>query len=139
MMYVAQGMVMTAGGVEFVTLQQDRLTTVLHRYGGRLLSLRLGLAYPLARRGRTGLTVSMYALVVFILTFITSISFMIDKQVDTATADVSGGAQVFVTSSDANPISTAALTRTPSVSMVAPLSRVEASFALANSPDEPYL
>jgi hypothetical protein len=66
------------------------------------LSLRLGLAYPLARRGRTGLTVAMYALVVFILTFITSISFMIDKQVDTATADVSGGAQVFVRSSEAN-------------------------------------
>jgi putative ABC transport system permease protein len=138
MMYVAQGMVMTAGGVVFATLQQDRLTKVLHRYGGRLLSLRLGLAYPLARRGRTGLTVSMYALVVFILTFITSISFMIDKQVDTATVEVSGGAKVLATSSDANPISTAALTRTPGVAMVAPLSQVDASFALANSPDEHF-
>jgi putative ABC transport system permease protein len=138
MMYVAQGMVMTAGGVAFVTLQQDRLATALRRFGARVLPLRLGLAYPLARRGRTGLTVSMYALVVFILTFITSISFMIDKQVDTASANASGGAQVLVDSSAANPVSTSALTQTPGVAMVAPLSKVDASFALENSPDEHF-
>jgi putative ABC transport system permease protein len=138
MMYVAQGVVMTAGGVAFVTLQQDRLTNALRRFGGRLLALRLGLAYPLARRGRTGLTVAMYALVVFILTFITSISFMIDKQVSTASANVAGGAQVFVKSSDANPISVADLSWTPGVLMVAPLSQADASFALANSPEEHF-
>jgi putative ABC transport system permease protein len=138
MMYVAQGMVMTAGGVAFVTLQQDRLSSALHRFGSRVLALRLGLAYPLARPGRTGLTVSMYALVVFILTFITSISFMIDKQVSRATANVSGGARVFVRSSNANPISISALTRTPGVSMVAPLAQAEATFSLANSPDEHF-
>jgi putative ABC transport system permease protein len=138
MMYVAQGIVMTAGGVAFVTLQQDRLGSALHRFGGRVLSLRLGLAYPLARRGRTGLTVAMYALVVFILTFITSISFMIDKQVSAATADVSGGARVFVRSSAANPVSISALTQAPGVAGVAPLSQSEASFALANSPEEHF-
>ena len=138
MMYVAQGVVMTAGGVAFATLQLDRLSSALQRFGGRVLSLRLGLAYPLARRGRTALTVSMYALVVFILTFITSIAFMIDKQVSTATASVSGGAKVFVRSSTANPISVAALTRTQGVAMVAPLSQSEASFALENAPDEHF-
>ena len=138
MMYVAQGIVMTAGGVAFVTLQQEHLTSALRRFGGRMLPLRLGLAYPLARRGRTGLTVSMYALVVFILTFITSISFMIDKQVTQATADVSGGAQVFVRSSAANPISPAALVRTPGVSMVAPLSPVDARFSLGNSTTDQF-
>lgn len=138
MMYVAQGIVMTAGGVAFVTLQQDRVSGALRRFGGRALALRLGLAYPLARRGRTGLTVSMYALVVFILTFITSISFMIDKQVTQATADVSGGAQVFVRSSAANPVSPAALIRTPGVSMVSPLSPVEARFTLEGSTDDHF-
>ena len=138
MMYVAQGIVMTAGGVAFVTLQQDRLTAALRRFGGRVLALRLGLAYPLARRGRTGLTVSMYALVVFILTFITAISFMIDKQVSTATASVSGRAKVFVRSSNANPVSISALARAPDVGMVAPLSQAQASFALANSPEEHF-
>jgi putative ABC transport system permease protein len=138
MVYVAQGIVMTAGGVAFVTLQQDRLGSALRRFGGRVLSLRLGLAYPLARRGRTGLTVAMYALVVFILTFITSISFMIDKQVSAATADVSGGAEVFVRSSAANPVSISALTQAPGVAGVAPLSQSEASFAFANSPEEHF-
>jgi len=138
MMYVAQGMVMTAGGVAFVTLQQDRLSGTLRRFGGRVLALRLGLAYPLARRGRTGLTVSMYALVVFILTFITSISFMIDKQVTTETANVSGGAQVYVRSSSANPISPAALVRTPGVSMIAPLAPVEARYTLEGSPTDNF-
>jgi putative ABC transport system permease protein len=80
----------------------------------------------------------MYALVVFILTFITSISFMIDKQVGKATADVSGGAQVFVRSSDANPISPAALIRTPGVSMVSPLAHIEARFTLENSTDDHF-
>lgn len=138
MMYVAQGVVMTAGGVAFVTMQQHRVTAALRRFGGRLLSLRLGLAYPLARRGRTGLTVSMYALVVFILTFITSIAYMIDNQVASATADVSGGAQVFVRSSAANPVSPAALVRTPGVLMVAPLAPVEARFTLENSTSDNF-
>ena len=87
MMYVAQGIVMTAGGVSLATLQLDRVGRGLRRFGGRALSLRLGLAYPLARPSRTGLTVSMYALVVFILTFITAISYMIDRQVTTASAE----------------------------------------------------
>jgi putative ABC transport system permease protein len=136
MLYVAQGMVMTAGGVAFVTLQQDRLGGVLRGFGRRALAFRLGLAYPLARRGRTGLTVAMYALVVFILTFITAISFMIDRQVATASADVAGGSQVFLRSSKANPVSAAALSRVDGVTMVAPLSQVDASFALDNAPDE---
>jgi putative ABC transport system permease protein len=132
-LYVVQGLVMTTGGVALVTLQQDRLGSGLQRFGGRALALRLGLAYPLARRSRTGLTVAMYALVVFILTFITSISHMIDRQVNTASADVSGGAQVYVTSSAANPIGIAALSRTPGVRLVAPLSQVDATFSLSGS------
>jgi putative ABC transport system permease protein len=63
---------------------------------------------------------------------------MIDKQVSTATASASGGAKVFVRSSTANPVSIAALTRTPGVSMVAPLSQTQASFALENSPEEHF-
>ena len=50
MMYVAQGIVMTAGGVALIILQQDRIGRGLRRFGGKALSLRLGLAYPLARR-----------------------------------------------------------------------------------------
>jgi putative ABC transport system permease protein len=79
MLFVVQGIVLTAAAVTLVSLQQDRLSRVLRRAtGGRSLSVRLGLAYPLARRSRTGLTIAMYALVVFILTFITSLAHMIN-------------------------------------------------------------
>jgi putative ABC transport system permease protein len=136
LMYVAQGMVMTAGGVVLLTLQQARMGRALRRLGRRALSLRLGLAYPLARRSRTGLTVAMYALVIFILTFITSISYMIDRQVETESAKVSGGAQVYVKSSDANPIGVADLARTPGVVLAAPLAQVEATYTLVSSSEE---
>jgi putative ABC transport system permease protein len=136
LMYVAQGIVMTAAGVALATLQLDRLARLLRRFGKRALAFRLGLAYPLARRGRTGLTVAMYALVVFILTFITAISHMIDQQVDSASAKASGGAQVLVTSSDASPISLSALMRTPGVSMAVPLPQVEAVYRMSTTPDE---
>ena len=80
-LFVVQGVVLTAAAVLLVSLQQDRLSRLLRSLtGGRSLSLRLGLAYPLARRSRTGLTIAMYALVVFILTFITSLAHMIDAR-----------------------------------------------------------
>jgi putative ABC transport system permease protein len=90
--YVFQGVALTGAGVLLVSQQQERIGALLRGLGrGRRLALRLGLAYPLARRSRTGLTVAMYALVVFILTFITSISHMIGGQVDTTTRRVRGG------------------------------------------------
>lgn len=122
MAYVLQGIVLTGAGVVLVTQQQERIGALLRRLGqGRRLALRLGLAYPLARRSRTGLTVAMYALVVFILTFITSISHMIGAQVDDETARVRGGFDVVVSSSPANPLSAAALARDTAVARVAPL------------------
>ena len=91
---------LTAAAVVLLSLQQDRVSRALRLVtGGRSLSLRLGLAYPLARRSRTGLTIAMYALVVFILTFITSLAHMIDQQVATATRDVQGGYSVILASS----------------------------------------
>ena len=91
MLYVVQGIVLTTAAVTLVSFQQERLSRALRFLtGGRSLSLRLGLAYPLARRSRTGLTIAMYALVVFILTFITSLAHMIDSEVDTATSERPG-------------------------------------------------
>ena len=106
MLYVVQGIVLTTAAVTLVSFQQERLSRALRFVtGGRSLSLRLGLAYPLARRSRTGLTIAMYALVVFILTFITSLAHMIDSEVDTATKHVQGGYSVIVSSSPSNPVS----------------------------------
>jgi putative ABC transport system permease protein len=129
MLYVLQGIVLTTAAVTLVSLQQERLSRALRFVtGGRSLSLRLGLAYPLARRSRTGLTIAMYALVVFILTFITSLAHMIDSEVDTATKHVQGGYNVIVSSSASNPVSPDRLASLDGVTHVAPLARTSGLF-----------
>lgn len=131
MLYVVQGVVLTVAAVTFVTLQLERVSRILAwASGGKSVALRLGLAYPLARRMRTALTVAMYALVVFILTFITSLAHMIDNEVATATRMVEGGYDVVVSSSSATPIAQAQLAALDGVTRVAPLRRATAHFRL---------
>ncbi len=132
MVWVAQGVTLTGAAVVLIAVQQERVAAGIRRFApGRGLALRLGLAYPLARRSRTGLTVAMYALVVFILTFITTLSAMIGGRVDTSTRKVAGGYDVVVSSSAANPIPLVKLADRPGVRAVAPLSTVTASFTRA--------
>jgi len=131
--YVVQGMVLVGGAVLLVALQQERIGSVIKRLGARGLALRLGLAYPLARRSRTALTVSMYALVVFILVFITTISHMIGAQAAHAKAGVRGSFGVVVSSSSSNPIRAADLMQMRGARAVAPLSTTTASFTVADT------
>jgi len=129
MLYVVQGVILTTSAVMFISFQQPRISRTLRFLtGGRSLSLRLGLAYPLARQSRTALTIAMYALVVFILTFITSLSHMIDRSVATATSHVKGGYAVVVRSSSANPLRAAQLASRDGVTKVAPLASTVAHF-----------
>jgi putative ABC transport system permease protein len=133
--YVVQGIVLTGSAVVFAALQQEHLAAVIGRFGGRALATRLGLAYPLARRSRTALTVAMYALVVFILTFITTLSHMIDAGAAQATDKVRGGYDVVVSSSTTNPIDRADLDRMPGVRAVAPLETTGVKFRVDGMKD----
>ena len=136
-LYVVQGIVLTAAAVALVSFEQERLSRVLRFLaGGRSLSLRLGLAYPLARRSRTGLTIAMYALVVFILTFITALAHMIDSQVDTATERVRGGYDVVLTSSGGNPVTPEVARAVDGVTRAAPLGRISGLFRVDGMPAE---
>ncbi len=137
MLYVVQGIVLTTAAVTLVSFQQERLSQALRFLtGGRSLSLRLGLAYPLARRSRTGLTIAMYALVVFILTFITSLAHMIDSEVDTATKHVQGGYSVILSSSPSNPVSVNQVASLDGVTHVAPLARTSGLFRVGEMDDD---
>jgi putative ABC transport system permease protein len=137
--WVTQGVTLTGAAVVLVAVQQERVAAAIRRVApGRGLALRLGLAYPLARRSRTGLTVAMYALVVFILTFITTLSAMIGGRVDASTAKVAGGYDVVVSSSAANPIPLARLRSQPGVRAVAPLSTVRPTFTRTGTPPTPW-
>jgi putative ABC transport system permease protein len=62
-----------------VIMQNDRvILSAISRLGGifrsRLSSIRLGIAYPGAARGRTGMTVAMFSLIVFSLVTIATIN-----------------------------------------------------------------
>ena len=137
MLYVVQGVVLTAAAVALVSFQQERLSRLLRLLtGGRSLSLRLGLAYPLARRSRTGLTIAMYALVVFILTFITALAHMIDSEIDSATANLRGGYHVVVDSSAANPVDVDEVAQIDGVVRVAPLARATGFFRVGEMTED---
>jgi putative ABC transport system permease protein len=123
MVFVAQGILLTGSAVALVSQNQDVIGAVLRRFGGgsRALALRLGLAYPLARRFRTGMTLAMYTLVIFTLTFITVFSHIISSQVQAFADGVGGGFDVIVFSNSTNPVPPESLAARPGSKVVAPI------------------
>lgn len=122
-MFVVQGVVMSAAAVAIATNNADLLASAAERLSGASLAARLGVAYPLARRFRTGLLLAMYTLVVFTLTFMSVFSQVIVSQGPRLAAQVKGGYDLIVDSSATNPIPTAQLAADPDVKTVAPLRR----------------
>lgn len=132
--FVEQGVILTAAAVALVTQNQATIGAFVRRLGGSSnLALRIGLAYPLARRFRTGMILSMYALVVFTLTFITVFSHLFQGQIDDFTHKASGGFDLRVSSNAANPISTSAMAGEQGVDGVAEMAVVEAEWEARTS------
>lgn len=130
--FVVQGVVLTGAAVALVSQNQEMIGHAVRATarGGSSLALRLGLAYPLARRFRTGMILSMYSLVVFTLTFITVLGELFGSQVERFTDDVSGGFDLRVLSNPANPVSAEEVAGRADVERVAELVTVDAEFAL---------
>ncbi|MGH2730847.1 MAG: ABC transporter permease, partial [Actinomycetota bacterium] len=101
--FVAQGILLTFAAVVLLSQSQETLEGAIRRVAARYLSLRLGLAYPLARRFRTGLTLGMYSLVIFTMIFISVLSNVFGGQVEVFTKRAAGGFDVTVRASDTNP------------------------------------
>lgn len=121
--FVLQGVLLTAGGVVVLANNQEAVGRAVRAAlgGGRNLAARLGLAYPLAKRFRTGMTLTMYALVVFTLVFISLLGNIFGSQTDEFTEAESGGYTLLVRSSPANPLPPSEVERVPGVTAVAPL------------------
>jgi putative ABC transport system permease protein len=100
--FVLQGTLLTFSAVILLTQIQENFEVFIRRIAARRLPLRLSIAYPLARRGRTGLTLGMFALVIFTMTFIAVLSNVFGGQVGIAT-EKEGEFEVLATSSDTNP------------------------------------
>jgi putative ABC transport system permease protein len=129
-LFVVQGVILTAAAVALVSQNQETIGAALGRVGGRSTSLvlRLGLAYPLARRFRTGMTLTMYALVVYTLASITVFSDLFGGQVDDFTRRISGGFDLVVESNAANPLPVDGVAGRPDVGAVAALSTAVAEW-----------
>ena len=126
--FLAQGLTMTAAAIALVTVHQEAIGRGIARLTGRGLSVRLGLAYPLARRFRTGMTLGMFSIVMLTLVYMSVISYMFQGQADSLTADLSGGFAVVATSNSSNPVTASQLSNLNGVDAVAPLSYVFADF-----------
>ncbi len=137
-LFVAQGVVLTAGAVALVaSLDVVWVRAVdLLSSRGRGLAARLGIAYPLARRFRTSMLLSMFSLVIFTMTFIASMTSVFSLQADTFTDEIRGGFDLVVDSNRANPATVDGLLASDEVVAVAGLSRSFARFETAFT-DEP--
>lgn len=100
--FVVQGVLLTFSAVMLLTQALENLEGAVRRISARRLPLRLSVAYPLARRFRTGLTLGMFALVIFTMTFIAILSNVFGGQVaDTAAKE--GDFEILMVSNDTNP------------------------------------
>ena len=101
--FVFQGVLLVFSSVVLLSQLQETFEGAIRRLAAKRLPLRLGLAYPLARRFRTGLTLGMYSLVIFTLVMVGVMSGVFGSQVATATRDQAGGYDLIVTGGESNP------------------------------------
>jgi len=106
MLFIA-GFMMVVGAVMVVMYNTDLLLKVVLRLlgGGRRLApvLRLAVAYPLANRFRTGLTLGMFGVVVFSVVFMAT-AFQANEAFFANTEGLTGGFQLRAQVSPNNPI-----------------------------------
>jgi putative ABC transport system permease protein len=102
--FVVLGSLLTFSAVFLVSQNQELLTRPLRPLITRPslagLAARLAVAYPIARRFRTGAILVMYALVIFTLVLITVLGNLINATTDSQVRDASGG---FALRADFNP------------------------------------
>jgi putative ABC transport system permease protein len=115
--FLLQGIILTCAAVALVSQNQDSIGGVIRRVGGgaKNMSLRLGLAYPLAKRFRTSLILGMYSIVVFALTFMTVFSHLFSHQLVDFTRKISAGYDLQAVSNRSNPLSPDAVKAVPGV------------------------
>jgi putative ABC transport system permease protein len=132
--FLAQGLTLSACAIALVSVHQAVIGRTVARLTGRSLPVRLGLAYPLARRFRTAMTLGMFSIVMLTLVYLSIISHMFQGQADRLAGNLSGGFQIVATSNPTDPLTSQELSSLPGVKMVAPLSYVFADFTVGNAP-----
>ena len=128
-LFVVSGVILTLSAIAIVSQHQEGIGHLVRRLGrDRSVTLRLGLAYPLARAFRTGLILTNFALVMYTLTSITLFSGVFRGQIDQFERDVSGGFDLRIWSVASNPVPPEAISGRPDVAAVVGISNVGAEF-----------
>ncbi len=133
--FVVSGVLLVFSAVILLSQSHETFGSTLHRIAAKRLPLRLGLAYPLARKFRTGLTLGMYSLVIFTMVFLSSMSSSFNGQVVNFTEKERGGFDLIVNASGSNPPTTKRLESVDGVDSVAPLFPGEALFQPPGYPE----
>jgi putative ABC transport system permease protein len=126
--FVLQGVLVTFAAVLFLNQTGEAFAGAVRRLAARNVALRLSVAYPLARRFRTGVTLSMYSLVIFTMVFIAVFAHNFSGQVDTVRRQEAGGFDVLATAGEANPPTAEAISSIDAVERVATLTHGTALF-----------
>jgi putative ABC transport system permease protein len=136
--FVVQGMILVAAAVGLGATNADLIGRLVARVAGQRRSLapRLAFAYPVARRFRTSMLLGMYALVVFVLTFLAVFTELFNAQAPRFTRESSAGYDLVVDSNPANPATINTLFAEREVATVAPIVRGTLRFS---SPSHPKL
>ena len=134
--FLIQGVLLVAGAVAISSSLGPWWAGLLSRApAGSGPSTRLGLAYPTARRFRTGASLAMFSLIVFSLTFIAALSSAFGQQTEAFTDESSAGFDAVVHSNPANPVAAEALLAADEVDRVATVLRGGARFSGHFDPD----
>jgi putative ABC transport system permease protein len=126
--FVVSGVLLVFSAVTLLSQSHESFGSTLRKIAASRLPLRLGLAYPLARKFRTGLTLGMYSLVIFTMVFLSSMSNSFNGQVENFTEDERGGFDLVVSASGSNPPTIDDLESVDGIDTVAPLFPGQALF-----------
>lgn len=132
--FLLQGVLMVAGSVAVTSSLGTWWARTASRLGASDPATQLGLAYPVARRFRTSVSLAMFALIVFSLTFLAVLTRAFGDQTEAFVAESSGGYDAVVSSNAANPVAGDDLAATDGVDDVTTLLRGSARFSTPSDP-----
>ena len=135
--FFVQGIILVFTAVALVVTNDDQFHRISNwlSASGRGLAARLGLANPLAKRFRTALLLGMYALIVFVLVFMTEFATVFQAQAPQVADETRAGYDLRVDSNAGNPVTVEQLRARPDVDGVAPLVQAVAKFETPSRSD----
>ena len=120
--FVVQGLVTTFAGILVIAANQEVVAATARRLvswrPGVGLAARLATTYPVARRFRTGMTLVMYALIVFTLVLITTFGHVMRINTESVAREESAGFEIVGNTNPSTPATAGDLETTDGVDVV---------------------